>query len=50
MDQKEMASKGGIARWKGIGKRKRRELARAAVKVRWDKERRKKKELVPDAS
>ena len=31
-----MARLGGKARWKGIGKRKRRELARAAVNARWD--------------
>jgi hypothetical protein len=46
MDQREMASKGGKARWKGIGKRKRRALAQSAVKVRWDKERKRKENAV----
>jgi hypothetical protein len=39
VDQKEMARLGGIARWKGISKRKRRELTQAAINKRWDAER-----------
>jgi curli biogenesis system outer membrane secretion channel CsgG len=42
MDQREMAVLGGKARWKGIGKRKRSQIAKAAIDARWAKERAKK--------